>query len=632
MINIRHNLSMKLCLGILLMTVPIFLISLGVFYQQSRNILLHEAMMRVNGTLNTMMQRIVLHLTTVEVATNSNSWIVEEQLDPDTMLTVSHRVVQLNSYIDGCSISTEPDVFPKFGRYFSAYTVREPDTITTVIEEEYEYFSKVWYKKPRMQDEPCWVAYFDESDSLELTLDGMIASYSKPLYKENKFVGIISTDLALLHFSKVISAEKPYPNAYYMMIDEEGHYLIHPDSTCLFTKTIFTDIDPKLHPDIVALGHEMTAGKRGNMHVNIDNQPCLACYQPVPGTKWCLALICPDKDILQAYYKLAFIIIALIVIGLIVIFAFCYRVTSSAIKPIGKLAEMTQQIGEGNYDQTIARSKHKNAIGELQDNFAVMQESLARHVNDIRQGNDEAQRHNEELVEATRLAEEASRQKAVFIQNISHQIRTPLNIIMGFAQVLRGSFGQMPEEEARNLTGLMDHNAKTLSRMVAMLFDSSEYGITKDLISNKNEVVSCNEVAREGIEHSNGHFPELPIEFMTEVTDDFCIHTNRLYLMRSIREILYNSAKYSDGNHISLRVTLTASTVRFIFEDTGPGIDKAYHKMIYEPFTKINDLSEGLGLGLPLSKRHISNLGGELTLDETYTEGCRFIIELPRQR
>jgi signal transduction histidine kinase/predicted small secreted protein len=622
---------MKLCLGILLMTVPIFLISLGVFYQQSRNILLHEAMTRVNGTLNTMMQRIVLHLTTVEVATNSNSWIVEEQLDPDTMLTVSHRVVQLNSYIDGCSISTEPDVFPKFGRYFSAYTVREPDTITTVIEEEYEYFSKVWYKKPRMQDEPCWVVYFDESDSLELTLDGMIASYSKPLYKENKFVGIISTDLALLHFSKVISAEKPYPNAYYMMIDEEGHYLIHPDSTCLFTKTIFTDIDPKLHPDIVALGHEMTAGKRGNMHVNIDNQPCLACYQPVPGTKWCLALICPDKDILQAYYKLAFIIIALIVIGLIVIFAFCYRVTSSAIKPIGKLAEMTQQIGEGNYDQTIARSKHKNAIGELQDNFAVMQESLARHVNDIRQGNDEAQRHNEELVEATRLAEEASRQKAVFIQNISHQIRTPLNIIMGFAQVLRGSFGQMPEEEARNLTGLMDHNAKTLSRMVMMLFDSSEYGITKDLISNKNEVVSCNEVAREGIEHSNGHFPELPIEFMTEVTDDFCIHTNRLYLMRSIREILYNSAKYSDGNYISLRVTLTASNVRFIFEDTGPGIDKAYHKMIYEPFTKINDLSEGLGLGLPLSKRHIINLGGELTLDETYTEGCRFIIELPRQ-
>ena len=631
MIKLRHNLSLKLTIGILVMTVPIFLISLGLFYQQSRNILLHEATMRTNGTLSTMMQRVVQYLSNVEVATNSNSWIVEESLDPDTLLTVSSRVVQLNGHIDGCSISTEPDVFPKYGRYFSVYTVREPDTIMTVIEEPYEYFSKVWYKKPHVEDDPCWVAYFDESDSLELTLDGMVASYSKPLYKEDKFVGIISTDLALLRLSKIISAEKPYPNAYYMMLDEEGHYLIHPDTTCLFTKTIFTDIDVKQHPDIVALGHEMTAGKQGSMRINLDNQPCMVCYQPVPGTKWCLALVCPDKDILQAYYKLAYIIVALLIIGLLVILTLCYRAASTAIKPISQLAGQTQQIGEGNYDQPIVRSTRKDEVGELQNSFASMQESLVRHVNDIRQANDETLRRNEELEETTRLAEEAGRQKMIFIQDISHQIRTPLNIIMGFAQVLGSGFGLMPEEETKNITGLMDHNAKTLSRMVMMLFDSSEYGITKGLISNKNEVVSCNDVARESIEHTNEHFPELPVKFVTEVTDDFCIRSNRLYLMRSLREILYNSAKYSDGYHISLHITLTASTVRFILEDTGPGIDKAYHELVFEPFTKVNGLSEGLGLGLPLSKRHINNLGGELTLDESYTQGCRFIVELPRQ-
>lgn len=631
MIKLRHNLSLKLTIGILVMTVPIFLISLGLFYQQSRNVLLHEATMRTNGTLSTMMQRVVQYLSNVEVATNSNSWIVEESLDPDTMLTVSSRVVLLNGHIDGCSISTEPDVFPKYGRYFSVYTVREPDTIMTVIEEPYEYFSKVWYKKPHVEDDPCWVAYFDESDSLELTLDGMVASYSKPLYKEDKFVGIISTDLALLRLSKIISAEKPYPNAYYMMLDEEGHYLIHPDTTCLFTKTIFTDIDVKQHPDIVALGHEMTAGKQGSMRINLDNQPCMVCYQPVPGTKWCLALVCPDKDILQAYYKLAYIIVALLIIGLLVILTLCYRAASTAIKPISQLAGQTQQIGEGNYDQPIVRSTRKDEVGELQNSFASMQESLVRHVNDIRQANDETLRRNEELEETTRLAEEAGRQKMIFIQDISHQIRTPLNIIMGFAQVLGSGFGLMPEEETKNITGLMDHNAKTLSRMVMMLFDSSEYGITKGLISNKNEVVSCNDVARESIEHTNEHFPELPVKFVTEVTDDFCIRSNRLYLMRSLREILYNSAKYSDGYHISLHITLTASSVRFIFEDTGPGIDKAYHELVFEPFTKVNGLSEGLGLGLPLSKRHINNLGGELTLDESYTQGCRFIVELPRQ-
>ena len=51
---------------------------------------------------------------------------------------------------------------------------------------------------------------------------------------------------------------------------------------------------------------------------------------------------------------------------------------------------------------------------------------------------------------------------------------------------------------------------------------------------------------------------------------------------------------------------------------------------MFEMFTKVNDLSEGLGLGLALTKRHIQNLGGSVFLDESYTEGCRMIIELPK--
>jgi signal transduction histidine kinase len=52
---------------------------------------------------------------------------------------------------------------------------------------------------------------------------------------------------------------------------------------------------------------------------------------------------------------------------------------------------------------------------------------------------------------------------------------------------------------------------------------------------------------------------------------------------------------------------------------------------MFESFTKVNDLSEGLGLGLPLAKRHMRNLGGDLILDEKYKDGCRFIIELPKK-
>ena len=102
--------------------------------------------------------------------------------------------------------------------------------------------------------------------------------------------------------------------------------------------------------------------------------------------------------------------------------------------------------------------------------------------------------------------------------------------------------------------------------------------------------------------------------------------------MRSLRELLYNSAKYSDGKNVTVRITHTDQEVQFCVEDTGPGISEDVIEKMFEPFTKVNDLSEGLGLGLPLSKHHALSLGGDLTLDTSYHEGCRFVLELPINR
>ncbi|MBL2259719.1 ATP-binding protein, partial [Klebsiella pneumoniae] len=85
-----------------------------------------------------------------------------------------------------------------------------------------------------------------------------------------------------------------------------------------------------------------------------------------------------------------------------------------------------------------------------------------------------------------------------------------------------------------------------------------------------------------------------------------------LYFMRSLRELLYNAAKYSDGQHVAIILSQTDNTILFTVQDTGAGIPTDYRDLMFTPFTKVNDLSEGLGLGLPLSMRHILNLGGKL--------------------
>ena len=372
-LHIRRSLSAKLSLSILLLAIPIFVLSLGILFVQSRNIIKKEAMEHAKSLLNTTMQRLDRNMMAVETATDIYDWEITENLQPDSLLALTRRVVTRNPHVDGCSISMEPDVFPQIGRYFSVYTVRETDTITSVIEQEYEYFEKIWYKTPHNLNKPCWVTYFDESDSLELTISGLIASYGKPIYSsDNQFIGVISSDISLIRLSKYITAEKPYPNSYFMMLGKEGHYFIHPDSTKLFTHTIFDDVDPREQADLIALGHEMTAGNQGSMAVVIDGTPCQVCYQPMHGTEWSLAIVCPESDILNDYHALANIIALLIALGLLLILIFCHRVVAHAIRPINQLLTKTQTIASGNYEVHIPKSNRNDVVGRLQNSFATM--------------------------------------------------------------------------------------------------------------------------------------------------------------------------------------------------------------------------------------------------------------------
>ena len=628
--RIRHSLSSKLGVSILFLSILVFVASLGVMFVQSRLMLRKKATERIVCVLDNTVQRVRTCMNRVETATNSNGWMALEYLNPDSLLTISRHVVSVNPHVNGCSITTEPDVFPELGP-FSVYSIKEGDSVVTVREAAYDYYNQVWYKLPKTQARPCWTDPFNDNNDNALYTKNIIASYCKPLYSDDgRFLGVISTDLSFKHLKETIVEKQPFPNTYFALVNSEGRYIIHPDSTKEFNKTIFEDLNIETQPELVALGHEMTTGDKGNMRVTVNGTSCLVCYQPIPDTKWCLALVIPDREILQTYYRLAYVIVSLIVIGLIIILLITWKIVDQSIKPLSQLLAQSQIIAQGNYDEQISHTERRDAVGRLQNSFATMQESLNRHVTDISHAAEEAGLRNEELVKATKMAEEADRQKTIFIQDVTHQIRTPLNIIMGFAQVLRNSNGEIPHDEVKKIVDMMDHNAKTLSRMLLMLYDCSDAGASVELQIHTDEMVSCNEVANESINFTREHFPEINVRLESDLPDAYRLRTNRLYLMRTLRELLYNAAKYSNGAIVLFRIKDTGNTIRFIVEDQGPGMSEAYQEKMYEPFTKVNELSEGLGLGLPLSKRHSRSLGGDLFLDTSYHDGCRFILELPK--
>jgi len=625
-----HSLSRRLSLGIMLIAFSIFVLSLSVFIFQTRKLIHQESSERSASTLNTTLKRVTRYIGAVETAAQSNVWLMEENFNPDSLQAISQRIVMRNRSILSCSVGTEPDKFPESGHYFSIYTVNDGDTMYTVRESDYEYFNKVWYRKARTTHKACWVNPFSDYTEAALDHNDAVASYCIPLHTGGRIAGVLATDFSFTSLAKIItSTEPPYPSAYYVLLGGDGRYLVHPENSLLFKKTIFSESDGSDNADLIALGHEMTSGRNGTMHVTVGDELCHVSYCAVPGTDWSLALVIRTDEMLGPFNHLAYVVVALIIIGLLFIVLLSYRVVKQTIEPIRQLLDATEKITDGHYDTVIPLSDRYDAVAQLQNSFSAMQQSIVTHMGRIEQTAQEIGKYNVEQEEKLEQAEESIQRKNQFMTNVLNQIRRPLTVIHKCASELRDG-SAIPKEELAGIAYKMDYNATNMVRNVLMLFDCSDTRTSDTSMYKRDDFISCNQVAHESLKYVETQFRDVKILFETEIPDDFRVNTNHLYLVRTIRELLYNSAKYSDGEHIRLRVTSTPDSVRFTVEDVGPGLPANFDDLLFKPFMKGDHQTEGLGLGLPLCKRHAVSLGGDLIYDADYKDGCRFVVEVPK--
>ena len=259
-----------------------------------------------------------------------------------------------------------------------------------------------------------------------------------------------------------------------------------------------------------------------------------------------------------------------------------------------------------------------------------MQKSLAEQITRLQQAHEKAEERNHELQRANDLAQAARQQKVAFLQDMSHQIRTPLNIIHGFLQVILNDHENLSPEEKKHITVTMEQNAFSLRRMAYMLYDASWLETAQEL--EYHDIVSCNEIARRAIQaftifppYDGGNFI-----FETSVDDDTLLRVQDIHLYYIIHELLFNAKKFApDNSPIKLSVYETPAAINFAIEDQGPGISEKDRPHIFDHFYKSDPFTEGLGMGLYVSRQYIRLMGGDITLDTTYEKGSRFIIRLP---
>lgn len=633
--RIRRKLSLKLTFGIMLFLIAIFVVSLGILFMRSRQLVREEAMERAEQELDNVVMRVNGMMNEVETATMTARWhLTDDNLQPDSLLNFARRIVAMNPNFDGCSISTEPNYFPQIGRYFSVYAYHEGDSVVSKTEDPYEYFDKVYYKTPLLLGKPSWVEAYaeDVNGVVSGNFDDLIVSFGVPIRNSKReTIGVISTDLSMPWLSQVISAYKPYPNAYSVMLGADGQYLIHPDTAKLMKKTIFSDADTKNNQDLITLGHDMVSGNSGMMTVKIRGKRYLVLYKSLKRAPWSIALVCPESDILAGYTKLLYILIPLLVFGLLVILAFCLNVITSMVTPINELTDKLSYITHGHYNEPIERTARRDVIGRLQNNFAEMQEALSKHITSLQEVNNVTCKLNSELEKASVMARKADESKSEFLKDVTHQIRTPLNIINGFTQVLRDDSGSLPRDEVEGLIDTMQYNSVGMNRMINMLLVAANTG--KDVKINVMEEVNVHELV-DALTYLYAHTPPYTVDLVTDIKmlDTFTVRSNREFLGKALAELLFNAKKFTTDGHVKLTAMASGITVIFMVEDTGPGISEETQARLFDNFEKGNIFDEGLGMGLPTCRQMIRMIGGELKFDAKYTEGSRFVVVIPNSR
>jgi len=624
---IQQRLSLRLGLLIVFIITVVFSLLFDFLFYRCKYYVREAAIERAVQLLDNTAERINGIMVETEVVTNYMATYTPRHLHPDSLLVFTRRTIIDYPFLTGFAISMEPYYFPEMGRYFSAYTVSQNDTITTVREGPFEYFEKIWYKSSRTLGMPYWVDAYDDYNEGTLSAKDILTSYCCPMRDaDGKFIGSITASLTLKWLSEAFTEIKPYPNSSAIMIGRTGTYLVHPDTTKLFRQNIFSDAAPEAQRDINRLGKAMIAGHSGMMQTIVDGNDSYIFYRPLERTGWSIAIVCPASDVFKRYNQLFIVVWVLIGIGLLILLLICYQTVRGAMQPLKQLSNQAQLIANGNFEEPLAESQRSDSVGRLTNSFILMQHSLAASVSDIRQVNAELEQRYEELARAYQLKMETNEQKTAFIRNMFHQIRTPLNIISGFTQVLSASINELSEEEIADITFRMMSSAKAISHISKMLTTSS--GLN-DLTGDAT-TFSCNVLCKEAASAVKLNLPDkVEIKVESEVPDTLTIHTNREALRSILDELLDNANKFTREGSITISCGQEGADIIIAVSNTGASIPVEARDRIFIPFTKLDSFTEGIGLGLTLSLHIAHQLGGDITYDDTYDNGTRFIVKLP---
>ncbi len=239
----------------------------------------------------------------------------------------------------------------------------------------------------------------------------------------------------------------------------------------------------------------------------------------------------------------------------------------------------------------------------------------------------ELKKTQDNLIEAKERAEEADRLKSAFVANMSHEIRTPLNAIVGFSSLLMETDDSAERSE---YIKLVEENNDLLLQLISDILDLSkiEAGMLDLTYSMVNVRGLCEDIVRAfQLKVSDG------VRLYCDPDDwDIDLLTDRNRLHQVISNFVNNAVKFTSRGSIRVAYEVSDKEVKVSVTDTGIGICPENALLVFDRFVKLNGFVQGTGLGLPICKNIIEQMGGLIGVDSEQGKGSCFWFTLPRMQ
>lgn len=305
------------------------------------------------------------------------------------------------------------------------------------------------------------------------------------------------------------------------------------------------------------------------------------------------------------------LIVFVIVLSLVTVVGFSKYSANKIVLPINELVSGVNRISDGNYDIPIDFST-SNELEILKDEINNMSSKLSFEI---------------------KTRKKVEQNEKQLIANISHDIKTPLTNIIGYSQTLLTN-KTLPKESVDQSLEIIHDYGKFADKLVSELFEFSKLEMTDNSLSTKK--IDLVEIVRIKLIEYINEFDSKSINY-NFILPDYAIEVNlsSIHFLRAFDNIIQNSIKYNQSDFtINVSVIDFKDRLNLIIEDNGIGIPLKFHETIFQPLTRVDSSRNrnlgGSGLGLSISKNIFEKHGASISIDSSYTDGCRFIIEFKK--